>query len=377
MPETPRPVRMQKEIYTVIRQARIYALILLLLLSSIAAAQNQATPSAEQLKRVEAAISAGMAKQNIPGFSVAILIDNKLSFSQGYGLADLENFVPATASTVYRIASVSKPITAVAAMQLVEKGRLDLDAPIQKYCPAFPEKPWKITARHLLGHLGGVRHYKRDENFNSTRHYASLVESLDAFKNDPLLQAPGTKFTYTTYGYVVLGCVVEGASGMNYADYVRENIFRPAGMERTRVDDVHAIIPNRARGYARLKSGELRNSALADTSNKIPGGGLVSTAGDIARFAAALQTGVLLKPETLRQMLIPLKTDDGKESPYFGWFIRERKGMKVLTHGGAQQGTSTQLYMAPDKGFALVLMANMEDVNQVELANQIVEILLP
>lgn len=318
-----------------------------------------------------------MAKQNIPGFSAAVLVDNQLSFSQGYGLAEMENSVPATPTTVYRIASVSKPITAVAAMQLVEKGKLDLDAPIQKYCPAYPEKPWKITARHLLGHLSGIRHYKADENFNSTRHFASITESLDAFKNDPLLQEPGTKFTYTTYGYVVLGCVVEGASGMKYADYVREHIFRPAGMERTRVDDVYAIIPNRAGGYARLKSGEVRNAELADTSNKIPGGGLVSTAGDIARFALALQTGVLLKRETFGQMLAPMKTSDGKESPYFGWFIRERNGAKVLTHGGSQQGTSTQLFIAPDKGFALALMANMEDVNQGELAAQIVAILLP
>ena len=360
------------------RRAIVCGHFLLILLTSISVVgQGQQGLPAEQIKKIDAAIAAAMAKQNIPGFSAAVLVDNQLSFSQGYGLAEMENSVPATPTTVYRIASVSKPITAVAAMQLVEKGKLDLDAPIQKYCPAYPEKPWKITARHLLGHLSGIRHYKADENFNSTRHFASITESLDAFKNDPLLQEPGTKFTYTTYGYVVLGCVVEGASGMKYADYVREHIFRPAGMERTRVDDVYAIIPNRAGGYARLKSGEVRNAELADTSNKIPGGGLVSTAGDIARFALALQTGVLLKRETFGQMLAPMKTSDGKESPYFGWFIRERNGAKVLTHGGSQQGTSTQLFIAPDKGFALALMANMEDVNQGELAAQIVAILLP
>jgi CubicO group peptidase (beta-lactamase class C family) len=304
-------------------------------------------------------------------------MDNQLRWSRGFGLADMENYVPATPDTTYRIASVSKPITAVAAMQLVERGKLDLDAPIQKYCPAFPEKPWKITARQLLGHLSGIRHYKPDENFNSTRHYTSVTESLDAFKNDPLLQEPGTKFTYSTYGYVVLGCVVEGASGTRYADYVREHIFRPAGMSRTRVDDLYAIIPNRARGYARLKSGEVRNADLADTSNKIPGGGLVSTPSDMAHFAIALNAGVLLKRETFRQMLTPLKTADGRESPYFGWFIRDRNGTKVLTHSGSQQGTSTYLYMMPEKGFALVLMANMEDVNQAEVATQIVNALFP
>jgi serine beta-lactamase-like protein LACTB len=360
------------------RQAVAFIFVLLFLLRPISSpCQNQAGLPAEQLKKVEAAISTAMSKQKIPGFSVSIVTGNQIRWSHGYGLADVENSVPAAPFTVYRIASVSKPITAVAAMQLVERGKLDLDAPIQKYCPAYPEKRWKITARQLLGHLSGIRHYKPDENFNSTRHYESLAQSLDAFKNDPLLQEPGTKFTYSTYGYVVLGCIIEGASGMKYADYVRENIFRPAGMERTRVDDVYTIIPNRARGYSRLKSGEVRNADLADTSNKISGGGLVSTAEDITRFAIALQTGVLLRKETFRQMLAPLKTSDGKESPYFGWFIRNRDGVKFLTHGGSQQGTSTQLYMMPEKGFALALMANMEDVNQVEIATQIVNALLP
>jgi serine beta-lactamase-like protein LACTB len=175
----------------------------------------------------------------------------------------------------------------------------------------------------------------------------------------------------------VLGCVVEGASGMKYGDYVRENIFRPAGMDRIRVDDLYTIIPNRARGYGKTKSGEVRNADLADTSNKIPGGGFNSTAEDLVKFAAALQTGTLLKKETMQQMLTPMKTRDGKESPYFGWFIRDRNGQKLLTHGGAQQGTSTQLFMLPGKGFAIALMTNMEDVNLVDPARQIMDILQP
>ncbi|HKR01781.1 MAG TPA: serine hydrolase domain-containing protein [Pyrinomonadaceae bacterium] len=360
------------------RRSKVVSALLLpfVLLAAASAAQGQQVIPDERLKKIEAVIAAAMSRQNIPAFSVAIVTDNRLRWSRAYGMADVENSVPANPATVYRIASVSKPITAVAAMQLFEKGKLDLDAPIQRYCPAFPEKPWKITARQLLGHLGGIRHYKQDENFNSTRHYGSVAESLDAFKNDPLLQEPGTKFTYSTYGYVVLGCVVEGASGMKYADYVREHIFRPAGMERTRLDDHYAIIQNRARGYARLASGELRDADLADTSNKIPGGGLVSTPEDMAKFAVAVQTGVLLKKETFEQMLKPMKTADGKESPYFGWYIRERGGERLLTHGGSQQGTSTQLLFMPGRGVVLVLMANMEEVNQTELAIQITNILL-
>ena len=361
------------------KASTIYSFVLSIILSAVvsATAQNHSSVSAEQKNQIEAAISAAMSKQNIPGFSVTIVVNNQIAWSQGYGLADAENSVPATPKTVYRIASVSKPITAVAAMQLVEKGKLDLDAPIQNYCSAFPEKSQKITTRHLIGHLSGIRHYKTNEEFNSTRHYSNISESMDGFKNEPLLQEPGTKFVYTTFGYVVLGCVVEGAAKMPFADYLRENIFRPAGMERTRIDDLYAIIPNRARGYAKSKSGELRNADLADTSNKIPGGGLVSTAEDIARFAVATQTGILLKKETFEQMLIPMKTADGKESPYSGWLISGQNEAKVITHSGAQQGTSTQLYIAPGKQLAVVLMANMEGVNHAEITKQIITILQP
>ena len=146
-------------------------------------------------------------------------------------MADVENNVPAGAGTVYRLASISKPITATAVMQLVERGRVDLDAPVWKYVPAFPVKPWPVTVRQLLCHQSGVRHYRGDE-ISSTRHYVDLTEPLKIFKDDPLLFEPGTRTSYTTYGYNLLGAVVEAASGMKFADYLEANIFRPAGCDR-------------------------------------------------------------------------------------------------------------------------------------------------
>lgn len=318
-----------------------------------------------------------MSKASIPGLSIAIVTDNQIRWSKAFGFADLENFVPFLPTTVHRLASVSKTLTAVAAMQLAERGKLDLEAPIQKYCPAFPKKQRPITSLQLLGHLSGIRHYATGENFDSTRHFESIEESLAPFKDDPLLQEPGSKYTYTTYGYVVLGCVIEGASGMTFADALRENVTKPAGMERTRPDDALAIVPNRARGYARLQDGRLRNASSADTSNKVPGGGLLSTAEDLARFAIALETGKLLKPETFRRMRSPMKTTDGKESAYFGWRIGERLGEQVLSHTGSQQGTATFFGMVPEKGFALALIANTEDAGLRDLAREITDILLP
>jgi CubicO group peptidase (beta-lactamase class C family) len=354
------------------------AVIFVLMLASLpAAAQNRPPLPAAKIEKIEQAISSAMSRQNIPGLSVAVVVDQKLRWSNGYGMADLENFVPAKAATVYRLGSISKPITAMAVMQLVERGKLNLDAPIQTYCPAFPQKQWPITTRLLLGHLAGVRHYKNDAEFLSTKHYNTIVEGLEMFKDDPLLSEPGTKYSYTTHGYSILGCAIEGASGVKYADYVRENVFKPAGMDRMRVDDVFTIIPNRAQGYFKTQSGELRNSTLADTSYKIPGGGFCSTVEDLAKFAIAVQSGMLVKQETLVQMWTRQKTRDGKDTTYgLGWGLSERNGMKEVSHGGAQQRVTTNLYMIPEKGLAVVLMVNLESAGLGQLTQQIADILL-
>ncbi|HXG93288.1 MAG TPA: serine hydrolase domain-containing protein [Blastocatellia bacterium] len=361
------------------RALRLASLIVILILISAAQAQQPTGLPADKREKIEKAITAEMSRQNIPGLSVAVVVDHKLVWSNGYGLADLENFIPAKATTAYRLGSISKPITAAAVMQLVERGKIDLDAPIQRYCPAFPEKQWPVTARQLLGHTSGVRHYKDETEFASTRHYASIVEGLEMFKNDPLLFEPGTKYSYTTHGYSILGCAVEGASGMKFDEYVRENVFKPARMDRIRVDNVFDIIPNRAQGYQKAQSGELRNSGLADTSYKIPGGGFISTVEDLAKFAIAMQTGALVKKDTLDKMWTSQTLKDGKPTSYgLGWGITNRNGLKEVSHGGAQQRVSTQLYMIPEKGLAVVLMTNLEGIGGAlnNLSRQIADILL-
>jgi CubicO group peptidase (beta-lactamase class C family) len=268
-------------------------------------------------------------------------------------------------------------------MQLAEKGKLNLDRPIQEYCPAFPEKPWPISARQLLAHLGGVRDYNNQrflEEFFSTRHYNSISEGLEIFKNDALLQEPGTKYSYSTYGYNLLGCAIEGASRMNYADYIRENILKPTGMAQTGVDDVWQVIPDRGRGYGKTRDGVIVNTGLTDTSNKIPAGGLLSTVEDIGRFAIALRSGKLLNKDTLEEMWTLQKTRDGKTIPYaLGWRVDERRGMKEVYHGGTAAGFSTFLYLLPEKNIAVVLMANLEllaSKQRDEMARQIADMII-
>jgi serine beta-lactamase-like protein LACTB, mitochondrial len=346
--------------------------------TATARAQSATGLPADTIANIEKAVSMQMSKEDIPGLSLAVVMDRQLRWSNGYGLADVENFVPAKASTVYRLGSISKPITATAVMQLVERGKLDLDSPVQKYCSVFPRKPWPITSRELLGHLGGIRHYnEKEQRVEYTEHFDSVASGLAVFKDDPLLAEPGTQFHYSSFGYNLLGCVVEGASGQSFVDYIRENIFVPAGMDHMQVDSVFALIPNRARGYTLGNDGSLHNSELMDSSYKIPSGGLCSTALDLARFAIAIETGKLLKPETLAEMFTPVKTRDGKETEYgFGWGIGQLNGARTVGHSGGQSGVSTFLLLLPEKGLAVAVMCDLEGAKIQALARSVAEILL-
>jgi CubicO group peptidase (beta-lactamase class C family) len=331
-----------------------------------------------EVRAIESAASAFLAERKVPGLSVAIVVDRQLRWTGGIGLADVENAVPATAETMYRLASVSKPITATAAMQLVERGRLDLDAPVRRYVPSFPEKPWPITTRQLLSHLGGIRHYLPNEEFDATRRYAGVLEGLDVFKDDPLVHEPGTAYLYSTYGFDLVGAVVEAAAGTRFLDYLRENVFRPAGMESIRDDDARSLIPHRAQGYVRIANGELRNASPADTSYKIPGGGLIATAADLGRFAAALESGALLRPETRTDMWTRQKTRAGRVLSYgLGWDLEEWKGRREVSHTGGQERVSTVLYLQPDRGLAVVVLTNLQGAHPTDLARTIAQIISP
>jgi CubicO group peptidase (beta-lactamase class C family) len=352
-----------------------------LLLPVVAGAQPPASPSpspasslpAPKLQAVETAINVAMHRYGIPGLSAAVAAAGGARLSAGYGMADLENAVPAAPFTIYRLASVSKPLTATAVLQLAAKGKLDLDAPVQRYVPSYPEKQWPLTCRQLLCHQGGVRQWT-DEEFHNTRHHASLMEALEFFKNDPLVFEPGTRTLYSSLGYNLLGVAVENASGQGYVDYMRENVFVPAGMETAGVDDVFTLIPHRAQGYRKAPGGELFNSPLSDTSNRVPGGGLVATAEDVVRFAVALHSGALLNREMREQMLVRQRTRDGKPTGYgLGWTVSAERPPREVYHIGGQPRVSTVLYLLPESGVAVVFLSNLEGVGTplLELARQV------
>jgi CubicO group peptidase (beta-lactamase class C family) len=331
----------------------------------------------EKVEAIREAVKDQMAAMGIPGLSVAVADDFSLVFSEGFGMADLEHSVPATRETVYRLASISKPITAVAALQLMDRGRLDLDAPVRKYVPDFPEKKWPVTIRHLLTHTSGIRHYGSPAEVGSTRHFSDMLEPLKVFQADPLLFEPGTRFSYTTYGYNLLGAAVEKAAGVRFMEYLNEHVFGPAKMDTARADDAYEIVPHRARGYRMAPQHRVVNCNLADTSNKIPGGGMLATAEDLVRFAVAVQRGALLKPETVKVMFTPYHLPGGRKSTYaLGWTVVERAGRTWVSHSGGQQGTSTLLTTVPERGLSIAVTANLEGADVSRITDAIAAILL-
>lgn len=362
------------------RLRKVWVILALALLpSSPLAAQAPGTLSESLARRVDSAVSAFMAAHHVPGSSLAISLDGRLVLSRAYGLADLEDSIPVTGASVFRTGSIGKPMTATAVMQLWEQGKLDLDAPVQTYCASFPRKRWPVTVRQLLEHRAGIRDKTPEEEANY-RHYPTIAAAIGIFGKDSLLFEPGTAFRYTSYGYDVLGCAIEGASGMAYLDYMQRRIFSPAGMRRTRVDDARAIIPHRVNGYVLDETG-LHNSIHDDMSNRIPAGGFVSTPEDLVRFAESVLAGKLVADSTRRLMFRVPNTPDGRppeDGGYaLGWGIGDWYGVQEVSHGGGTPQVTGLLYMLPTRGFILAVMMNLEGVpDRGDLAGDLAKIVL-
>ncbi len=364
------------------RRHDLLLLILPFVLWASSSHAQQPELSADKHAQIESAVTKFMASTHVPGLSVAVVENGEYEWASGFGLADVENNAPASEHTLFRLASISKSLTATAAMQLFERGQLDLDAPVQKYCPAFPPKQAPITTRLVMGHLAGIRHYKTqsqdDPEVGNTKHFDNPIQGgLDFFKNDPLLSDPGKTFHYSTQGYTVVGCVIEGASGAKYVDFVRQNVFAPAGMEHTQVDNRFDIIPYRTRFYQKTESGTVQNADFLDSSYKIPGGGWLSSAEDMAHFEVAILNDKLIKRPTRDLMWTPLKPSDGSKDGYgLGWGNSDDDGVASVGHNGGQQGTSTAFILAPAQRAGVVVLTNMEGADASNLAHEILKVLV-
>src|SRR6266513_4118909 len=258
----------------------------------------------------------------IPGEQVAVAVNGRLVWSEGFGYADAERQRPVTRETQFRIGSVSKPLTAAAVGLLYEQGKLDLDAPVQRYVPSFPDKGHPITTRLLAGHLAGIRHY-RDREFFLNRRFATVRDGLTIFQDDSLLFPPGTRFSYSSSAWNLVSAVVEGASGEDFLRYLAAHVFRPLGLTHTAPDRADSLIPGRTQFYDRDTVGGYRVAPAVDNSYKWAGGGFVSTAEDLVKFGSALLEPGFLKRETLELLFTSQHTSGGEETGYgIGWFVR-------------------------------------------------------
>ena len=311
---------------------------------------------------IEDCVNKEMERLKIPSLSIAFYKDDFL-WKKSFGYANLENKTPANPDTRYRLASISKPITAVGILRLMQDGKLSLDDEVQKYVPYFPRKRWPVTIRHLLGHLSGISHYRNyDEEGHFTKHFTT-EESIAVFKDWNLEQEPGTKYNYTTYGFNLLGAVIEGASGKPYAEYMRENVWKPLGMTNTTMDIADDIIANRANGYRRI-GGEVKNCEFVDMSSRFAGGGIRSTAVDLINLSKGLDEGKVLSKENQLKMYTSMVTKKGRVTEYgMGWSVDFIQGFWNVSHGGGQQGTSTHLLRFPGEKFAVAVTCNEENQN--------------
>ena len=319
------------------------------------------TAFATKLAEYEGFVQTEMKEKKIPGLTVGFFRGG-CTWVAAFGMADLENRVPVSVESAYRYASVQKSMTAAAILQLAEQGKVDLDAEVQTYVSYFPRKRWPLTVRQLLGHLGGVPHYvNRDIEQHLTVH-KSPREAIAIFEAFDLIAEPGTKYSYSSYGYNLLGAVIEGASGLTYSEYMRKSIWQPLGMLSVRLDDPLDLIPNRVRGY-QLLNGEIKTSEFINVSSRFAAGGTRGTVPDLISFIRGIQEGRLLSEKSLDLLYTPMATRNGEPIPYSaGWqvppFIKNRG--KLVINDGGQQETRTFILNAPEEHFGIAFAMNLE-----------------
>lgn len=306
-------------------------------------------------------VQAMMEEGGTPGMSVAVGIDGEIVWSEGFGFADVENRAPVWDETKFRIGSVSKSMTAAAVGLLYEQGLLDLDAPVQQYVSSFPEKRWPITTRLLAGHLAGVRHYRDEESETLSKRYSTVLEGLEIFQRDTLLFEPGTRYSYSSYGWNLISAVVEGASGESFLAYMQEHVFEPLGMRHTIADYTDSIIPHRTRFYERTEDDLVLNAPYVDNSYKWAGGGFLSTPEDLVRFGMAHLGDELLKRETIELLWTSQRTNDGEETNYgIGWRVDTDSGrVSQAHHSGSSVGGRTFLLILPQERAVAAMVGNM------------------
>lgn len=323
---------------------------------------NGAVEQARQIAR------AHLVDHNLPGLSVAVGNDGEIVWAEGFGWAGLEGKQPVLPETRFRIGTLSTPLTSAAAGLLLEQGRLNLDEPIQKHVPEFPEKQWPVTLRQVMSHLSGLPNDGGDEGELFSEHCDRPVDALQHFARRSLRFEPGTEYRYSNYSWIVVSAAIEAAADELFLTFMRRHIFEPLGMDDTDADSSNAATGDRATSYFPRFAADPRYGPdmMRDIDLSCYAGSsvFVSTPSDLVRFAMAINGGKLLKPETVQLLQASQRLTSGEETGYgLGWDLETAtvggKQTRVVGHDGdLLGGMMSSLMTFPEHGIVVSVTSN-------------------
>jgi len=329
-------------------------------------AKTNAIDDAAVAKELDAFLERAVAADEFSG-AVLLARNDHVVFGKAYGFANKATNTPNNVDTKFNIGSMNKMFTAVAVAQLAERGKLSFTDTAGKLLPEYPNKEVaKVTVHQLLTHTSGMGSYHNEAYFSNLDKIRTVADLLPLFVNDPLAFEPGTRWQYSNSGYVVLGLIIEKVSGQDYFDYVKQNIFKRAGMVNTDSYETDKAVPNLALGYTKMQfSGGIDPSGTRHQNRRpargSPAGGGYSTVGDLLRFSIALRSNKLLSQKYTELVMKGQVETQGPGAKYgYGFGDKEINGQRIVGHNGGAPGIGANFDMFPKLGYTAVVLTNYD-----------------
>ncbi len=307
-----------------------------------------------------------------PGMAVMVMSEGQVIMSEAYGYADVENAKEIDPYvTLFRIGSISKPVTAAGLALLYEQGKIDLDLPIQTYVAEFPEQTEGVTIRRLAGHLAGIRHYKGFE-FLSQKHYPTVRSGLGIFIQDSLIHEPGSQYAYSSYGWNLISAAMETAAEEEFLSYMQTQVFDRIGLNEMRAELHEDRSPDNVQYYIK-QNGENAIAPSVDNSYKWAGGGFIASAHDVLLFAQAHLEGKMMSEATFEEWTNSQQDTSGHQTGYgIGWRTAEdKKGRHWIGHSGGSVGGTSMMLVYPAEELIVVTLVNQSQAKTSDLAFRI------
>ncbi len=343
-------------------------------------------PPAEALTRLDQSIESYMEEREIPGFIYALASDGEVILARSFGMADVELAVPVNEQHVFEIGSISKQFVSATIMLMVEDGLIGLDDPVQKYLPEIPGEWFGVTIHQLLTHTSGIPDYEEIRGYDVYRFRLTPEEIIQIAHSRPMDFPPGTGYYYSNTGYFLLSRIVETVAGQPLDAALQKRIFEPLGMSQTRMADPEDIIPHRASGYWINRTGTLINRPPTESSSTLGAGGLLSSVGDMAIWAEALDGESLLSDESKRRMWTPVRVtggekprrQDGTTIEYgYGWSLGDYRGSERQSHWGQVAGFTAHFSRFPEQNLAVIVFLNRYQAGAGPIVDEIIDTLIP